>query len=75
MEGRNLKNLQPDYEGLRILLAKNKMYLTDLREIGVNSGALVKIKNDEFVSLKVLATICGHLDCELQDLVTLKEVK
>ncbi|MGM0807491.1 MAG: helix-turn-helix domain-containing protein [Bacillota bacterium] len=70
-----MKNLQPDYEGLRVLLAKNKMYLNDLRKIGVNSGALLKVNNNEFVSLKVLAAICGHFDCKLQDLVELKEEK
>lgn len=41
-----------------------------MRRIGTSSATLTKMRNNQIVSLKVLARICEELNCDIGDIVT-----
>jgi len=64
------------YEPLRIILVKNKITFSDLREkLGIGTNTNVKMNNDSgYVSLEVLDKICNYLSQELQRPVAIEEI-
>ena len=61
------------YNKLWKLLIDKNMTKTQLRlATGMTSNALAKLGKDESVQLDILVKICEVLDCELNDIVEIK---
>ncbi|MBD5117182.1 MAG: helix-turn-helix transcriptional regulator [Ruminococcaceae bacterium] len=61
-----------NYNNLWKLLIDKKKKKTDLIcEAKISSSALAKLGRNEYVSLVVIDKICQHLECEIEDVVTI----
>lgn len=62
------------YDNLWKLLIDKKCKKTDLINMAkISSSALAKLGRDEPVSLVVIEKICFFLDCNIEDVVTIKK--
>ena len=62
------------YDKLWILLINRHMSRTELRiKAGLSTSALAKIGKNDYVSLKIIEKICNTLDCDISDVVELRE--
>lgn len=62
------------YDNLWKLLIDKKHKKTDLINLAkISSSALAKLGRNEPVSLVVIEKICLCLDCEIEDVVTIKK--
>jgi putative transcriptional regulator len=64
-------NIKPSYKPLEITLIKKDLNKTDLRNDPLNlaPGTLAKMGKNEYVSLEIIAQICDHLDCRIEEVV------
>jgi putative transcriptional regulator len=64
-------NIKPSYKPLDITLIKKDLNKTDLRSEPLNlaPGTLAKMGKNEYVSLEIIAQICDHLDCRIEEVV------
>lgn len=68
--------LRPNYMPLEITLVKQRKKKVDLRNnVDVSSATISKLSRNEPVSLSSIIKICEYLECDLQDVVVLEEVK
>lgn len=68
--------LKPSYKPMEITLIKKDKKKSDLRnDTDISSATLAKMSKGEIVSLGVIIKICEYLECDLQDVVVLEEVK
>jgi DNA-binding Xre family transcriptional regulator len=59
-----------NYNPLWVLLAKERMKRTDLKEkIGISGATLAKMGKDEYVSMEVLDRLCSFFNCQLSDII------
>lgn len=59
-----------NYRPLFISLAEKGIQITDLKEsVGVSSSTLAKFRKNEYVSLRVIETICLHYDLPIEKVV------
>ena len=59
-----------DYTPLYKTLIDKKITKTKLREeIGFSSATLAKISKNEYISLRIIDSICKYLECEIQDVI------
>lgn len=63
-----------DYTPLRILMAKNNINWTVLREeLALHPTTIAKINRDEYISPQALDKICQYFKCQLNDIVEIKK--
>lgn len=68
--------LRPSYKPMEITLIKRDKKKSDLRnDTDISSATLAKMSKGEIVSLGVIIKICEYLECEINDVVELEEVK
>ena len=61
---------------MEITLIKRDKKKSDLRnDTDISSATLAKMSKGEIVSLGVIIKICEYLECEINDVVELEEVK
>lgn len=64
------------YKKMWIRLAEKEMKQSELRrKAEFSSATLTKLKNNEIVALSVLIRICGVLECDIGDVVEIKEAE
>ncbi len=62
------------YDKLWILLINRHMSRTELRiKAGLSTSALAQLGKNDYVSLKIIEKICNALDCDISDVVELRE--
>lgn len=62
-----------NYDKLWKLLIDKKKKKTDLIIEGkISTSALAKLGKNEYVSLSVIDKICKYLQCDVEDIVTMK---
>ena len=62
------------YQRLWDTLKKKKIRKHDLMEMAdISSTTLTKLNKDEIVALTVLVKICKALDCQIEDVVEVKD--
>ena len=62
------------YRRLFHLLIDKDMSVSDLqKKAGYSANISTKLKNDSYVSLETIEKICRALDCDIEDIVELKE--
>lgn len=65
-----------NYKPLWVLLAKNDMNKTELSKVAkISTNAVAKMGKNEYVSLQTLEKICLALNCQLNDVVNIEEIK
>ena len=61
------------YDKLWKILIDKKLKKTDLiKNAKISSSALAKLSKNEFVSLSVIDKICFYLDCDISDILHIK---
>lgn len=64
------------YDKLWKLMIDKKMNKTQLKDLAnINSNCIAKMGKDEPVHMEILIKICEALNCELSDIVEVKDVK
>ena len=59
----------------KLLIGKN-MTKTDLKNItGMNSVTLANMGKDRYVSLRIIDKICDELDCDVNDVMSILQMK
>lgn len=59
-----------NYKPLLILLVKNNMSKTDLRQaVGFSTATLAKISKNEYISMETLDNICSYFNCKIEDVI------
>lgn len=59
-----------NYKPLLILLIKNNMSKTDLRQaVGFSTATLAKISKNEYISMETLDNICSYFECKVEDII------
>lgn len=72
---RKPEKLKPSYKPMEITLIKRDMNKTNLRnDLGLSPSTLAKMSNGEYVALDIIALICEHLDCRIEEVVEFIEV-
>ncbi len=62
------------YRRLFHLLIDKDMSVSDLqKKAGYSANISTKLKNDSYVSLETIEKICRALDCDIEDIVEIKE--
>ena len=62
------------YDKLWILLINRHMSRTELRiKAGLSTSALAQLGKNDYVALKIIEKICNTLDCDISDVVELRE--
>jgi len=62
------------YDKLWILLINRHMSRTELRiKAGLSTSALAQLGKNDYVSLKIIEKIFNALDCDISDVVELRE--
>ena len=62
------------YRRLFHLLIDKDMSVSDLqKKAGYSANISTKLKNDSYVSLETIEKICRALDCDIKDIVEIKE--
>lgn len=65
-----------NYNNLWKLLIDKGMKKKDLREVtGISTASLAKLGKNEYVSMEILVRICEALNCDISDIMEIKEVK
>lgn len=65
--------MKVSYDRLWKLLIDKKINKTQLKELaGINSNCIAKMWKDEPVHLEVLMKICSALECNIEDVVEIK---
>ena len=68
--------MKTSYNGLWKMLIDHGMQKKDLmEELGISSSTIAKMGKGENVSLDVLARICAYFDCDIGDLISLRNEK
>ena len=61
------------YDKLWKILIDKKLKKTDLiKNAKISSSALAKLSKNDFVSLSVIDKICFYLDCDISDILHIK---
>ena len=61
------------YEKLKIKMIRNRLEWKDMKIIfAFSSHAIVKLKNDENVSMDVLLRICDYFKCDIFEIMEVK---
>ena len=64
------------YDGLWKLLIEKKIKKQELRvQAGLTHSVITKLNREETVHLDVLLKICKVLDCDIKDIVAIRENK
>jgi putative transcriptional regulator len=72
---RKPEKLKPSYKPMEITLIKRDKNKSKLREeLGLSPSTLAKMSNGEYVALDIIALICEHLDCKIEEVVEFIEV-
>ena len=62
--------MELSYQKLWVLLAKNNMKKTDLKDkAGITSTTLARLGKNEPVSMEALWRICEAMNCRIEDIV------
>lgn len=66
--------LSPSFKPLKRTLLERDITRADLIEAtGIAPNTYTKINKNEWVALKVIASICEYLDCRIEDVVEFVE--
>ena len=66
--------MKVSYDRLWKLMIDKKINKTQLKELAnINSNCIAKMGKDEPVHMEILIKICEALNCELNDIVEIKE--
>lgn len=69
-------NMAISYNRLWKLLIGKNMTKTDLKNItGMNSVTLANMGKDRYVSLRIIDKICDELDCDVNDVMSILQMK
>lgn len=64
----------PSYKPLKRTLVEREISIATLREAtGIAPNTFTKINKNEWIALKVIATICEYLNCRVEDVVEFVE--
>lgn len=68
--------LRPSYKPLEITLIVKDKKKTDLKtDLKISSSTLAKISKGEIVALSVIISICEYLDCKIEEVIELVEIR
>ena len=71
-EGKN--KMKISYNGLwKMLIDKNMQKKDLIDKVGLSSTTIAKMGKGEKVSLDVIERICGHLDCNIGDIISFEK--
>ena len=71
-----IEGVKISYDGLWKLLIENKIKKQELRvQAGLTHSVITKLNREETVHLDVLLKICKVLDCDIKDIVAIRENK
>lgn len=66
--------MRVSYKKLWILLIERHITKPQLRKsANLSPSTLTKLNKDEYVSMEILARICGVLDCDIGDIVEIEK--
>lgn len=64
------------YNNLWKLLIDRGMKKKDLRELtGISTVCMAKLGKNEYVKMEILVRICEALNCDISEIIEIKEVK
>lgn len=64
------------YNNLWKLLIDKRMKKKDLRKItGISTASMAKLGKNEHVTMEILVRICEALNCDISDIMEIKEAK
>lgn len=71
-----VEGVKISYDGLWKLLIEKKIKKQELRvQAGLTHSVITKLNREETVHLDVLLKICKILDCDIKDIVAIRENK
>lgn len=71
-----IEGVKISYDGLWKLLIEKKIKKQELRvQAGLTHSVITKLNREETVHLDVLLKICKVLDCDIKDIVAIRENK
>lgn len=71
-----IEGVKISYDGLWKLLIQKKIKKQELRvQAGLTHSVITKLNREETVHLDVLLKICKVLDCDIKDIVAIRENK
>lgn len=71
-----VEGVRISYDGLWKLLIEKKIKKQELRvQAGLTHSVITKLNREETVHLDVLLKICKVLDCDIKDIVAIRENK
>ena len=71
-----VEGVRISYDGLWKLLIEKKIKKQELRvQAGLTHSVITKLNKEETVHLDVLLKICKVLDCDIKDIVAIRENK
>ena len=69
-----IEGVKISYDGLWKLLIEKKIKKQELRvQAGLTHSVITKLNREETVHLDVLLKICKVLDCDIKDIVAIRE--